>query len=1124
MGAAVEEDQERTPPEIASQIEFFERRIRPLFIDHCFECHGDLGDSIKGGLNLTSAAGWRRGGESGPVIVPGDASSSPLYRALTYHDQEFAMPPRGRLADEEIEAVRVWIEAGAIDPRDEPLADAIDASRDPWLDPRGRGREHWAYMPVGDVEVPRLAGDDWSRTPIDRFILAKLRDAGIGPVAEANPRVLARRAFFDLIGLPPRPVEMDRFLAEHRVDPDTAWTDLIERLLESPHYGERWGRHWLDVARYADSNGLDENTAFGNAWRYRDWVIRAFNQDLPYNDFVVRQIAGDLLPEPDDRAEAVDNLLATGFLALGPKVLAEPDKEKMLVDLVDEQLDVLGKAFMAQTIGCARCHDHKFDPVTHSDYYAMAGIMISTRTMETLNTVARVLERDLAPESEIASARAHVEARDSDMAALSAATAEGAAALAEVWSDRTRDALMASTRLRHTPEVIEAESCAETNLNVDHDRWGDGVGVLHTHRPSESQFVEYAIPADEGGSWRIRIRFASGETRPVRIRAAGRIVAEDVCAESTGGFDVENLTWRSFDVELPMGTRRIRFEREGAFPHFDKVSFASSRELAAREDELDEVARQYEIDVPLLRRWSAALSGESIFSSWIAYARIDPSEWETRAPIVTADLQDLFDSDSAVADGVDGRSGATPREVPFVRSMVSGSSPRSLAEVASRWQAATSLVLDTWVRHREHSEVDVEDDALPDPAQDVFRRALLDERGVLGVDADAEAHFPAALRDRIAALEVKLAESDETAPAPIAKGIAVSDGEPRDLPVFVRGDHTNKQADSVPRGFLTVLEDAVASPSIDAQASGRLALSAWITDPAHPLTARTMVNRIWAWHFGRGIVATPSNFGLRGSRPTHPELLDWMSSRFIEQGWSMKTMHRLIMNSAVYRLSGDRESLSDSIDPRNELWWRRSPRRLEAEPIRDAILAVGGNLDLRIGGSLLRSDNFGYVTNDQSKSNERYDGSRRAIYMPVIRNDMYSLFSTFDYTDPSISIESRPATVVAQQSLFMMNSPLVASQAESLAEILLAEDRSGDAQKVMKAYEICFGRLPDSTEVERAIAFVGRIEDAATTADSVSWPPGEGAAAEPSKIDARHHAWRSLCKVLIASNEFIYVR
>ena len=1126
LGATVGDDETAVLETIdARGVEFFESRIRPILVENCLECHGEDLDALKGGLDLSSAAGILRGGESGPVVVAGDPDASSLYRAVTYADKEFAMPPRGRLSEREIESIRKWIELGAPDPRTSIDAPAEDETvRDSWLDPNGRGRDHWAYRPVVASVPPTIVGDDWSRTEVDRFILADLRTSGISPAPEADPRTLARRAHFDLIGLPPTPDEMAAFLADHDRDPDGAWTTLIDRLLESPHYGERWGRHWLDVARYADSNGLDENTAFANAWRYRDWVVRAFNQDIPYDEFVTRQIAGDLLPESEDRQETIDNLLATGFLSLGPKVLAEPDKEKMLVDLVDEQLDVLTKTFLAQTVGCARCHDHKFDPVPHDDYYAMAGILISTKTMATLNTVARVLERDLAPAAEIETVRRHEEATEVNTQALLEANEEGAAHLGAAWSSRTADVLLAVSRLETTPLVREAETAEDTNLGVNFDRWGDGVGVLHSVRQEQPQYAEYEVQAREGGPWSIRVRYASQEGRPLTVLADDTEVATGACGEATGGFSIEDLRWETIEVDLPKGTSRIRFERNGSFPHLEKISFASRDEIEAHESELTSIAAREKIDPPLLARWSEALAGDSIFVAWREYNAIDPDRWAELSPKVTAELQARFATDAKETDGVDGRSGATPREVPFVRSMVAGPPPGSLEEVAERWQATTSRVLETWERHRTEAEGD-EAKQLPDPSLETYRRALLGDDGVLRVGPEVAPYYPGEIKDRLATLEAEKRELATTRPGEIVKGIAVSEDEPRDLPVFVRGDHTNKREETVPRGFLTVLAGAMETPPIGEDGSGRRELASWITDPENPLTARTMVNRLWAWHFGRGIVSTPSNFGLRGGRPSHPELLDWLAERFVSDGWSVKGMHRLLMESATYRLSGDPDSLALEVDPSNQGWWRREPRRLEAEPIRDAILAAGGNLDLEVGGSLLRSGNFGYVTNDQSNSNERYDALRRAIYMPVIRNDMYSMFATFDYTDPSISLEARPATVVAQQSLFMMNSPMVAAQAESLADRILTEDFVDDAARISFAYEICFARPAEESEIHRAMNFLALIGPTAGPTESVDWPPagGMGNAAE-SMIDARHHAWRSLCKVLIASNEFIYVR
>lgn len=1101
-------------------VEFFERRIRPILVEHCLECHGEDPEVMKGNLDLSTAAGVLAGGDSGPSVVPGDPDASPLHLAVTYADKEFAMPPRGRMPAAAIEDLRRWIEMGAPDPR-VGVAVATEIESDPWRDPRGKGREHWAYRPMAIVDPPMVEDEAWCRTEIDRFILARLESAGIEPAPTADRRTLARRAYFDLIGLPPTPEEMDAFLADERPD---AWEELIETLLDSPHYGERWGRHWLDVARYADSNGLDENTAFGNAWRYRDWVVKAFNQDLPFDRFVRMQVAGDLLPEPADRDEAIENLVATGFLSLGPKVLAEPDKEKMLIDIVDEQVDVVGKTFLAQTVGCARCHDHKFDPIPAADYHAMAGILISTRTMENLNTVARVRERPLAPLAEIAAAEAHAAAVAKNQESRRSVEAEAGRVLGRRWAAETAIAMLASTELERTPVVFEAEAFADSNLGANFDQWGSGVGVIHTVRPNETQFAEYEIDAEAGGRWQIRARYAAGESRPIRVIADGEVIAEGFCGEPTGSFEVESLRWSTIDVDLPVGTRRIRFERSGSFPHLDRLVFVSDSESAAFMEEVELVAADHGIDAPLLRRWAEALAGESMFDSWRRFASIPEAAWADRVGGVVAELQAAYAADAKANDGTAVRSGVTPAETPVVRSIVAGANPPSLAAVADRWQAAGMLVLDTWDRHLASAKGEAAK-RLPDPAQERLREALIGSAGVLRIGPEVADHYPAAVQDRIAALLAEETRLSASKPRAIETGIVVEEAEPRDLPIFIRGDHTNQQDTAVPRGYLTVLEGRAQAPTIPPASSGRLELATWMTDPEHPLTARTIVNRVWAWHFGEGIVSTPSNFGLRGGRPTHPELLDWLARRFVADGWSVKELHRRIMNSTAYRSSGRPDPHAIAKDPGNELLWRRTPRRLEAELVRDAILEVGGSLDRTVGGSLLRTGNFGYVTNDQSRSNERYVATRRGIYMPVIRNDMYELFATFDYTDPSVSFDRRPSTVVAQQSLFMMNSPLVASQAERLARRLLEDgDSVDDADRIRLAYEICFARPANPEEVDRASAFVRRLESEAGGSVAIAWPPSDSMdqAAEP--IPARLHAWRSLCKVLIASNEFIYIR
>src|SRR4051794_9784259 len=381
------------PKATAAQIEAFEKEVRPLLVARCYKCHAAEAKRVRGNLRLDTRAGLLKGGDLGPAVVPGDPDRSLLIRAVRHDDPDMQMPPDGRLTPGEIGTLEKWVRAGMPTPPDASRDAAAAGPTRPAIDPG----EWWSFRPAREPDVPAVRDESWPRNAIDRFILARLEVAGIRPAPEADRRTLIRRLAFDLTGLPPSPEEVANFV---RDDAPGAYERLVERLLASPAYGERWGRHWLDVARYADSNGMDENVAHGNAWRYRDYVIRAFNADKPYDRFLLEQLAGDLLPT-QTTAERHENLIATGFLALGPKVLAEPDEKKMELDLVDEQVDTLGRAVLGLTLGCARCHDHKFDPVSQADYYALAGVFVSTKTMENFKKVARWHENPLASPEEV---------------------------------------------------------------------------------------------------------------------------------------------------------------------------------------------------------------------------------------------------------------------------------------------------------------------------------------------------------------------------------------------------------------------------------------------------------------------------------------------------------------------------------------------------------------------------------------------------------------------------------------------------------------------------------------------------------------------------------------------------
>jgi hypothetical protein len=780
----------------ADGIRFFETKIRPIFVKHCYECHGP--DLQENKLRVDSLEGLTKGGKAGSLVVAGKPEKSLLITAIGYQVPDLQMPPEQKLGEREIADLTAWVKMGAPHPDRQPGSvlpvDTFDLAE---------GKKFWSFQPAVDRVPPAVKDAAWAKTALDQFILKELEAKKLRPAKPAEKLTLLRRATFDLTGLPPTPAEIEAFLKD---ESPTAFAAVVDRLLESPHYGERWGRHWLDVARYADSNGLDENIAHGNAWRYRDYVIRSLNSDKPYDQFVLEQLAGDLLPPTDDAAVAHERLIATGFLSLGPKVLAEVDKTKMEMDILDEQVDTLGRALLGLTLGCARCHDHKFDPIRAEDYYALTGIFKSTRTMESFKTIARWWENPLAS-------------------------------------------------------------------------------------PAEVQ----------------------------RKAAFDKLVAEQKAA-------------------------------------LDALVKKSKEELQKQ-----------------------LKPGETL-----------PKEFESRlAPEVQTELK---------------------------------------------------------VRREE------------------------------------------------------LAKLTASVPA-IPTAMGVSEGKVTDVPVHIRGSHL-ALGQVVPRGFPAVLVSTEQPVPLPADQSGRLELAQWLVRKDHPLTARVMVNRVWRWHFGQGLVSTPDNFGKLGERPTHPELLDWLASRFVEQGWSLKQLHRLIMLSQTYQLSSEFNAASAAADPENRLYWRMPLRRLEAEEIRDALLATSGLLDLTRGGSLLHVGNREFLFDHTSKDGTKYDSRKRSIYLPVIRNNLYDVFQLFDATDATVLDGNRATTVVAPQALFMLNSDLVLDASKNLAETVLAETAS-PPQRVESLYLRTFGRRPIAAEITRGIAYVERSRAS-------------------GKEEAE--AWSSFSHVLFSANEFIYLK
>jgi hypothetical protein len=1141
-------------------IDFFETKVRPLLAQHCFACHGEK--NVKGGLRLDSAEAFFKGGETGALVVPGHPERSLLIDAVGYTRDHVKMPPQGKLKPAHIADLTTWVKMGA------PWPGAVQGPESKVQGPRpkvqgpksrvlGRagsgpgtrdpGLRHWAFQPVRDPAVPTVKNRGWVLSPIDAFVLAKLEARGLRPAPKADRRTLIRRVTFDLTGLPPSPEEIDAFLGDSSPD---AFAKVVDRLLASPAYGERWARHWLDVARYADSNGLDENTAFGNAWRYRDYVVNAFNSDKPYDRFIREQLAGDLLPPAGDDAAAAERLTATGFLVLGPKVLAEPDKQEMVMDIVDEQIDTMGKAFMGLTLGCARCHDHKFDPLPTRDYYALAGIFKSTRTMSTLSTVARALERPLADRDAVAKQEAHnrlVQAKQDELKdAADRIHAQAAGALVaklDRYLLASLEARVEPARSAGSPDLnragtvlLEAEKFARGDVQVSTAGFGDGIGIIES-AGRRAAFAEYEITLPSSAEYEIAIRYASGEPRPVRISLDGKSLNAEAAAQVTGGFNPPDQVWQTQAV-FPgeAGKHLLRIEQAaGALPHLDKIALmpvsaaAPAPESAAgrRSVSPSELARERGLDPELLRRSAAYIlaskqRGHRVFEPWHLLAALPEERFAEEAPKLIAEWR---------------VTGKMMTWLPPVAALFAGAPPRSLAEVAGRYGALFSNVNSSWnslVQRQKRQP-----SKLGDPDQEALRQVLYGKDSAFGFDRPDRFYTPEA-RASLDALKTALADLQKNAPQPVAMVLAVEEAkEIASVRVHIRGNHLTL-GDEAPRTFLRVISGENQTP-IGPDRSGRLELAEWLTRPDHPLTARVMVNRIWQHHFGEGIVRSPDNFGKLGDRPTHPELLDWLAARFVgvpssgsgvpsrksrahesnsgpgtrdpgpgTRAWSIKAMHRLILLSNAYQMSATHDAKAALADPENRLLWRFNRRRLEVEAIRDSMLFVSGQLDRAMGGTLLKTPNFGYVTNDQSGNAAQYDSARRSLYLPVIRNAVYDVFQVFDFVEPSFLNGKRANTTVAPQALFLLNGQMVMEQARVLAGQLLEAPAPEDDTRIRTAYLKAYGRPARPAEVSAALRYVRRYAERLAAKES-----------DPQKV--RLAAWQSFCQILFASSEFVYV-
>ena len=955
----------------------------------------------------------------------------------------------------------------------------------------------------------------WVQSPIDAFVLAKLEAAGLEPAKPAARRDLLRRVTVNLTGLLPTPEELRAF--ETDTSPQ-AWANAVERLLASPRYGERWGRHWLDVARYGDSNGGDENKYFPNANKYRDYVVDAFNRDQSFSEFVQEQIAGDLMPADEDPESARRRIIATGFLVIGTKILAEPDPRKMELDIIDEQIDTIGKAFMGLSIGCARCHDHKFDPISTKSYYSMAGIFKSTYTMEHYNIVADWHEREVGTATEMAALK---NARD-ESAQLKKAnetiSREAREALGvRVQQDTAKyllgaNEVIARRRMIGEPEplgpvamerlakgrglLFEAEDFDRGNVSVDRDNYGKEIGII-SDPGGQKNFAEYDIELPFTGNYQIELRYAALHARPGQLLIDGQVVQPEAVSKTTGGWMPEHQKWVVEGVfRLKAGKHVLRIQSEPLMSHIDKVliieaplpktnAVADADEGWAPRD-LNQIAAEEGLVPVVLKNWAdrltlAELEGDPLFHVWLEYAKLPRLTFRTEAKRLANDIRSGVCRPPSQAPG---------SEFALVRDWFSGFTPNSLRAVANHYGAL-------------FDEARGWEPAKATPEQKQLVEFVKDAKGPFALPEGIEGSFAEASLTQLKTNRERLAKIASTMPK-LPTAMAVEDRKIEDLAVHIRGDYLTL-GETAPRG-VPMPFDFSGRYRVDDKTSGRLQLARWLTDDEHPMTARVIGNRVWHWHFGNGLVRTPDDFGIRGAKPTHPELLDWLASELIRSGWSIKHLHRLILRSSAYQMSTANNARAAEADPENTLLWRMNRRRMEAEVIHDSLLQMAGRLDLQMGGLAAVVKTQDPTSDELDRNNEIYRGiTRRAIYVPVHRTHVYELFDAFDFPDPGTPTGRRNATNVATQALFFLNNDWLMQQAEALAK----RSHGGPEKRVGFLYETTLGRKPSATERASALKFVERF--------------GQALPESLPLAKREDQSWAAFCQVLLQSNPFLYL-
>lgn len=1102
-------------------VEFFEKKIRPVLVTHCSECHAADAKKLGGGLLLDSRDGVRKGGDSGVAIVPGKPDESRLIKAVRYTDDSMKMPPKGKLPAAAIADLEEWIKRGAPDPRDKPVPTKANDSWEETMRDRARW---WSLQPVRNVEVPRPQQADWSDLPVDRFVLARLEKQGLKPAEPAEPRTLTRRLSLVLTGLPPTSDQIAVFLRDcESMRPAAANEKLVDSLLNSPHFGERWARHWMDVVRFTETHGNEWNYEVHHAWRYRDYLIRTFNADLPFDQFIREHIAGDLLPTPrwNEKERFNESIIGTGFYRFGEvnhdDCISLP---QIGYDIADNQIDTLTKAFQATTVACARCHNHKLDAVSMQDYYGMLGILRSSRLVshciDAPDVNAELIQR------------------------LTELKTELRKELAAVWSQETSQ--LARYMQAALAKRANRPDAAELAMGLDAKRLEKWIAALAAEKmPLEDPFESLRVlttatmtdPALFSTEWqKLSERYAKEDRDRTEFNRTQFETFADFRGDAfqkvrtewqIGGQALRTDPGRSGDFAVhPDGDVLIRAVLPaGCFTH------ALSEKLngTLRSPVLPLGKKNISFQVLGQRSSAVRLVSNNCQLNYKNYRALTSADlhWETFSPPderdalrTYAELMTMFDNpkfpDQLAALGGDkdnyklpwDKAAENPRsyfgitrivlhdgseppkaEMGHLRPLFAGNDLTSHADVLSRYVTVIETALRAWAENRATDEEARWLDAL-------LRRELL---------ANQIGSSP---RLTELAKEYRQMEAQLALPRVVA-GVGESSGG-YDQPVFTRGD-VARPGEVAPRKFLEVLS-ASRDPFVTA-GSGRLELADRIVSPSNPLTARVIVNRVWHHLFGTGLVRTVDDFGHVGELPSHPELLDHLATRFMAEGWSMKKLIRSLVLTRTFQLSNQPSAASREVDPQNRLLQHYPARRLEAEAIRDSILTASGRLDRTLFGHSVQP------FRDKDYADRRLfagplDGlGRRSIYVKNNLMEGPKFLEAFNFPGGKVTQGRRDVTNVPAQALALLNDPFVLQQADVWAQRLVARTDDSIGARIDVLFQTALNRSPADDERQR-------FERTALELAELHQVP-------PSSLLTSQLVWRDLAHAIFNLKEFIYI-